>query len=420
MKMKFTNEQKELLALLPNALKNSQELTDSAKLVLSNIIFLHGMEDAQKNGYVYRTNTKMMEETDIKSEHTLIGAVRLLELLGYIETKRGKRNEASTYKLLINCSNKCSNNSENCSNEIKTLQNEVLLLQKQVVLLQKEVENLKNCSKKCSTDIDTDIDKEIDKEIDKDSHPHNNNVTIDTLQVSGVDTPNEDWINSFNDEDWIKYEVERSNTGACDFFNIDSFIEDETSGDAMDNNDLNKENEMSDERTNVMNAISEQSERQAKENESSGCVKENEMITSTLGNKNNASKDEHNVPVVSPNESENNLTAPEQKYARWYKNGILVIQGKFYRDPKEFIDKLKRNIDLAKSQMMKKDNYTKRENLINWEGQYDYMLTQLGNLRIFDEDEYLNYRKYVMKPWWNATKQFFPEGWEKIVKNHQK
>lgn len=85
------------------------------------------------------------------------------------------------------------------------------------------------------------------------NNTNNNNVTIDTLQVSGVDTPNEDWINSFNDEDWIKYEVERSNTGACDFFNIDSFIEDETSGDAMDNNDLNKENEMSDERTNTMN-----------------------------------------------------------------------------------------------------------------------------------------------------------------------
>ena len=33
-----------------------------------------------------------------------------------------------------------------------------------------------------------------------------------------------------------------------------------------------------------MNAISEQSERQAKENESSGCGKENEMITSTQGN----------------------------------------------------------------------------------------------------------------------------------------
>lgn len=45
-----------------------------------------------------------------------------------------------------------------------------------------------------------------------------------------------------------------------------------------------KENEMSDKGTNVMNAISEQSERQAKENESSGCDKINEMTTSTQGN----------------------------------------------------------------------------------------------------------------------------------------
>ena len=82
--MKFTDEQKKLLAILPKTLKNSKELTDSSKLVLSNIIFLYGMEEAQKNCFVYRTNTKMMEETGIKSEHTLIVARRHLELLGII------------------------------------------------------------------------------------------------------------------------------------------------------------------------------------------------------------------------------------------------------------------------------------------------------------------------------------------------
>ncbi len=185
--MKFTEEQKDLLAILPQDLQNSKELTDSAKLVLADIIFLYGMEYAQNNGYVYRTNIKMMEETGIKSEHTLIMAIRNLEFLGFVETKRGKRKEASTYKLIKNCSNNCSNNLEKCSNEIETLQNQILLLQKQMVLLQKEVENLKNCSnnlqkcsnncsneiKKCSTD--TDIDKEIEKDKDIDNtciHEH--------------------------------------------------------------------------------------------------------------------------------------------------------------------------------------------------------------------------------------------------------
>ena len=216
--MKFTDEQKDLLAFLPNALKNSNELTDSAKLVLGNIIFLYGMEDAQKNGYVYRTNTKMMEEINIKSEHTLIGAVRLLELLGYIETKRGKRNEASTYKLLKNCSkkcsNKCSNNSENCSNEIETLQNQVLLLQKQVVLLQKEIENLKNCSKKCSTD--TDIDKEININYTtgtKDINDSRRMVTEEKEKINKKESCNGDSLQSGTTEDNTKTDFNNSSSG---------------------------------------------------------------------------------------------------------------------------------------------------------------------------------------------------------------
>ena len=60
---------------------------------------------------------------------------------------------------------------------------------------------------------------------------------------------------------------------------------------------MKKENEMSDNGTNAMNAISEQSERQAKENESSGCGKENEMTTSTPGNENKTSKEFQNIPV---------------------------------------------------------------------------------------------------------------------------
>ena len=46
-----------------------------------------------------------------------------------------------------------------------------------------------------------------------------------------------------------------------------------------------------------MNAISEHSERQAKENESSGCGKENKMTTSTSGNENKTSKEFQNIPV---------------------------------------------------------------------------------------------------------------------------
>lgn len=291
--MKFTDEQKELLAILPKTLKNSKELTDSSKLVLSNIIFLYGMEEAQNNGFVYRSNTKMMEETGIKSEHTLIVAIRHLELLGIIETKRGKRKEASTYKLLKNCSETLKNCSNKCS-EIETLQNQVLLLQKDIVLLQKEIENLKNCSKKCSTDTDTDIDKDKAPAYDvtEVTLQENNKIYNINIKTSEDITPDDGTLqddeveNVFlnnSDDDWLNYEVKRSMT-------------DDVNNNLKLNN-MKKENEMSDNGTIEMNVISEQSERQARENESSESGTINEMTTSTSGDKNNTSKEFKNIPV---------------------------------------------------------------------------------------------------------------------------
>ena len=58
-----------------------------------------------------------------------------------------------------------------------------------------------------------------------------------------------------------------------------------------------KENEMSNKVAIEMNAISEQSERQARENESSESGTTNEMTTSTSGDKNNTSKEFQNIPV---------------------------------------------------------------------------------------------------------------------------
>ena len=74
-------------------------------------------------------------------------------------------------------------------------------------------------------------------------------------------------------------------------------LQDEEVNNDLKLNDMKKENEMSDNGTNAMNAISEQSERQARENESSGCEKENEMATPTLGDKNKTSKEFQNIPV---------------------------------------------------------------------------------------------------------------------------
>ena len=90
------------------------------------------------------------------------------------------------------------------------------------------------------------------------------------------------FLNSSDDE-WLSYEVKRSMT---DDVNNDLKL-----------NDMKKENEMSNKVAIEMNAISEQSERQARENESSESGKENEMTTSTSGDKNKTSKEFQNIPV---------------------------------------------------------------------------------------------------------------------------
>lgn len=86
-----------------------------------------------------------------------------------------------------------------------------------------------------------------------------------------------------SDDDWLNYELKRSMMGEV-------------------NNDLKlinnkKENEMSNKVAIEMNAISEQSERQARENESSESGTINKMTTSTSGDKNNTSKEFQNIPV---------------------------------------------------------------------------------------------------------------------------
>ena len=96
-----------------------------------------------------------------------------------------------------------------------------------------------------------------------------------------------------------------------------SSMDDKVSG--QDNKIFKKENVMSDNGTNVMNAISEQSERQAKENKSSGCDKINEMITSKSGDQNKI-EDKVTSPKVSPSSNNNdpidaNVTGDKDMYS---------------------------------------------------------------------------------------------------------
>ncbi|WP_302215275.1 hypothetical protein [uncultured Prevotella sp.] len=85
-------------------MKNTKDLKTSSKILLSYIIELYGMDFAKVNGYVYRTNTEILKDTEIKQKRTLIDAARELELKGYItriagQRVKGEKNKASEYHL---------------------------------------------------------------------------------------------------------------------------------------------------------------------------------------------------------------------------------------------------------------------------------------------------------------------------------
>ena len=94
-KKKLTDEQKEMLGLLPNGLP---PMSDATELVLANIIKWYGTDYGREHDCVFRTNEDMAQDTGL-SKQTVITSVRNLELLGLIERNRGQRGQASVYYL---------------------------------------------------------------------------------------------------------------------------------------------------------------------------------------------------------------------------------------------------------------------------------------------------------------------------------
>ena len=170
-----------------------------------------------------------------------------------------------------------------------------------------------------------------------------------------------------------------------------------------DNKIFNKENEMSDKGTNVMNAISEQSERQAKENESSGCDKINEMTTSTATPNNMDDSD----TILQDTQVTNNesLSQPQVK-------NILPLPTALEEDTDPRITKTIHNIDFSMNAM-----YKGRYDYGQFSSQYEYFTLQCHNLNVLmGDDKYKLYKKQYITPWWNNTKQYFPDGYEKLLK----
>ena len=229
--------QNSLLELVPNNIRNSKELTRSSKVLLGNFIFLNGMDKAKENGYVFRSN-KLLEDDTKLSNKTIIKNISKLIQLGFITRSTGNRvNGASTYILnyeILNsyqgCNFKGVKSEENYTYKLH------LLLEEKINSMSLEIKELKNMVKeligvisdmgvKINYTTDTDIDPEINKKY---------NIHVNIPEV-------------INKNKFIKNDVNNINTGNSDDQTKDLRIE--------ENINLNNENEMNEERMNEMNNI---------------------------------------------------------------------------------------------------------------------------------------------------------------------
>ena len=197
----------DLLSLLPIEVQQSKELTINHKLVLGYLIEFNNIDKAKDNGYIYRTNDIISQETGV-CLNTLRSSFTKLTDLGFIERTAGHRGKASEYRLNMSmiksygsktksygskfededCTNKLNPKSENCTNKLNPNYNDLLLiineLRNEVKGYRSKVEEYKNeveeykmklnpIFENCTTD--TDIDKETDT-ISKDNLLNNDNT----------------------------------------------------------------------------------------------------------------------------------------------------------------------------------------------------------------------------------------------------
>ena len=178
--------QNSLLELVPNNIRNSKELTRSSKVLLGNFIFLNGMDKAKENGYVFRSN-KLLEDDTKLSNKTIIKNISKLIQLGFITRSTGNRVDgASTYILnyeILNsyqgCNFKGVKSEENYTYKLHPS------LEEKINSMSLEIKELKNMVKeligvisdmgvKINYTTDTDIDPEINKKYNIHVNIHDN------------------------------------------------------------------------------------------------------------------------------------------------------------------------------------------------------------------------------------------------------
>lgn len=263
--------QNSLLELVPNNIRNSKELTRSSKVLLGNFIFLNGMDKAKENGYVFRSN-KLLEDDTKLSNKTIIKNISKLIQLGFITRSTGNRVDgASTYILnyeILNsyqgCNFKGVKSEENYTYKLH------LSLEEKINSMSLEIKELKNMVReligvisdmgvKINYTTDTDIDPEINKK-------YNIHVNIHDNINTGNNIPE-----VINKNKFIKHDVNNINIDNSDetflsnFMKVDNINVDNSNTETKnlrieENINLNNESEMNEERVNEMNNINNSNE----------------------------------------------------------------------------------------------------------------------------------------------------------------
>ena len=232
---------------------------DPYEWVLFTVLFDEWQMMKNEEGWFFRSEDVLSEDTGLSSA-TIYRKTKSLEKKGLILVKRhsdgktkSKKYKSNDYKInietVISLAPIESHHRENESHQKDEPTNNIP--SNNIII--KENNKIKNINIKTSDE-----------------------VTLQDDEVENV------FLNN-SDDDWLNYEVKRSMT---DDVNNDLKL-----------NDMKKENEMSNKVAIEMNAISEQSERQARENESSESGTINKMTTSTSGDENKTSKEFQNIPV---------------------------------------------------------------------------------------------------------------------------
>ena len=248
---------------------------DPSEWVLFTVLFDEWQMMKNEEGWFFRSEDVLLEDTGLSSA-TIYRKIKSLEEKGLILVKRhsdgktkSKKYKSNDYKINIETVISLApieshqNENESHQNENESHQNENESHQ-----IDEPTNNIPTNKQYYST-------MENAMKTFEDRTPDDG-----TLQDDEVENV---FLNN-SDDDWLNYEVKRSMMGEV-------------------NNDLKlinnkKENEMSNKVAIEMNAISEQSERQARENESSESETTiNKITTSTSGEENNTSKEFQNIPV---------------------------------------------------------------------------------------------------------------------------